>query len=368
MPFPQTKMNIRYHIIAFASALSLGACDSNSYLEELYTAPQAAFTIDKTEYAVRETVHFANTGKGSSFTVWPGNTGHCYGVDGDTGFATGSDGTFAYSYDEPGEYEVVWVASSIDADKKPVFSVARAKVLVVDLNGGLEKFVISNLYRMREYAGTVYFNSTGERISSDTLLCPIIWDAWRNAKVNSIQALQLIEFELTSSTATLSWFDNDTDNLRPLRSGISSSRIVNFMENGRLSVQKFVVTTSSGKETPYYVAPVLIPAFTDFSINGVKGTIERDIAFYDHYNVTVKLPESTPLAALVPEFTVMNNDLVLACDNNVSVTVGGMSQTSGATAVDFSSGSAVYILNYQMAGESNPHLCRTAEVTVKIIH
>ena len=221
---------------------------------------------------------------------------------------------------------------------------------------------------MREYAGTVYFNSTGEKISSDSLLCPVIWDAWRSAKVNSIQALQLIEFELTSSTATFSWLDQSTGALRPLRSGISTSRIVNFMNDGRPAVQKFVVTTSSGNETPYYVAPVLIPAFTAFSINGVKGTIERDIAFYDRYNVTVKLPASTDLTELTPEFTVMNGDAALLDGTNLKVMLGGVPQTSGTSTVDFSSGQAVYTLHYRMAGETNPNVCRTAEITVNIVH
>ena len=362
-------MNIKHYIIGLASVAAVtSGCDSNGYLDDLYTAPQADFTTDKTEYSVLETVYFVNAGEGTSFTVWPGNTGHCYGTDGDTGFATGSDGTFAYSYDEPGEYEVVWIASSIDTDKRPVFSTARRRISVVDRNGGLDRFVISNLYRMREYAGTVYFNSTGEKISSDSLLCPVIWDAWRSAKVNSIQALQLIEFELTSSTATFSWLDQSTGALRPLRSGISTSRIVNFMNDGRPAVQKFVVTTSSGNETPYYVAPVLIPAFTAFSINGVKGTIERDIAFYDRYNVTVKLPASTDLTELTPEFTVMNGDAALLDGTNLKVMLGGVPQTSGTSTVDFSSGQAVYTLHYRMAGETNPNVCRTAEITVNIVH
>lgn len=361
-------MNIRQYTIGIALASTFSGCDSNSYLEDLYVAPEAAFTTDKTEYSVLETVHFSNAGKGTSFTVWPGNTGHCYGVEGDTGFATGNDGTFAYSYDEPGEYEAVWVASSIDSDKQPVFSTAKAKISVVDRNGGLENFVISNLYRMREYAGTVYFNSTGEKVSADTLLCPILWDAWRSAKVNSIQALQLIEFELTSSTATFSWLDKSTGSLRPIRSGISTSRIVNFMDNGKLAVQKFVVTTSSGNETPYYVAPVMIPAFTDFKINGVSGKIERDIAFYDRYSVTVELPSSTDLTALKPEFTVMNGDAALLDGTNVKVSIGGQPQTSGSSTVDFTSGQAVYKIEYRMAGENNLHLVRSTEVTVNIVH
>ncbi len=352
--------------ILLSGLLLLGACDSNSYLEDLYEEPQASFTTDKTEYSVLETVHFTNTGGGTLFTVWPGNAGHRYGVAGDTGFATGSDGTFAFSYDEPGEYEAVWVASSVNSDKEPVFSIAKAKIVVVDRNNGLESFVISNLYRMREYAGTVYYNSTGEAISSDSIMCPVLWDAWRAAKVNSIQALQLIEFELTSSTATFGWYDPATGDFRQLRSGVSTSRIVNFMKDGKLAVRKFAVVTSSGNEKVYYVAPVMIPAITEFKINGIKASISRDIAFYNRYNVTLTLPASTDLSSLVPEFIAMNNDPNLLDGKNLEIKVGDAVQTSGVTAVDFSGGPVVYTLRYRMAGQTNPNVVQTSEFTVSI--
>lgn len=352
--------------ILLSGLLLMISCDSNGYLEDLYQEPQASFRTDKSEYSVLETVHFTNTGAGTLFTVWPGNAGHRYGVAGDTGFAAGSDGTFAYSYDEPGEYEVVWVASSVNSDKTPVLSTARARIVVVDRNNGLESFVISNLYRMREYAGTVYYNSTGEAISSDSIMCPVLWDAWRTGRVNSIQALQLIEFELTSSAATFGWYDPSTGELRPLRSGVSTSRIVNFMENGRLAVQKFAVVTSSGNEKIYYVAPVMIPALTEFKVNGVKATIKRDIAFYNRYEVSLTLPASTDLTDLVPEFVAMNNDANLLEGDNLVVMVGDAVQTSGVTAVDFSQGPVTYTLRYRMAGQSNPNVVQTSEFIVSI--
>lgn len=343
------------------------SCASDSWLDDIYVAPTAAFTTDKTEYEVLESVRFANSGSGSAFVVWTGNPGHTYGVEGDTGFAAGSDGTFVYSYDEPGEYEVVWVASSVNSDKTPVCSTARTCITVTDRSGGLDKFVISNLYRMREYAGTVYYNAAGTFVSSDTLVCPIIWDAWREARVNSLKALQLIEFQLTSSTASFSWLDKASGELKPLKSGISTSRIVNFIEDGRPAVQEFVVTTSTGNETRYYVAPVLMPAFTEFSVNGVKGNIERDIAYYDRYNVTVKLPAGTDVSAVKPEFVVMNNDARLLDGSGLKVTVDGREAVSGRTEVDFSDGrTAVYRIAYRMAGETNPSLSHETEVTVRI--
>lgn len=363
-------MKLKSTIISFAVLAVAGtqwSCSSDSYLEDIYVAPKAAFTTDKTEYEVLESVRFTNTGEGSSFVVWTGNPGHTYGVEGDTGFAAGSDGTFVYSYDEPGEYDVVWVASSVDSDRSPVLTTATAHIVVTDRSGGLDKFVISNLYRMREYAGTVYYNSTGEFISTDSLVCPVLWDAWRQARVNSLKALQLIEFQLTSSSATFSWLDKAAGELKPLKSGISTSRIVNFIEDGRPAVQQFVVTTSTGNDTRYYVAPVLIPAFTEFKVNGVKAKIERDVAYYDHYNVTVTLPAGTDATALKPEFTVMNDDPALLDGTNVEVTVDGRPALSGATEVDLSDGNAaVYRIAYRMAGETNPKLCHETEVTVRL--
>lgn len=353
--------------VVLGAAVVLWGCDSDGWLDDIYVAPTAAFTTDKTEYEVLESVRFTNAGAGSSFVVWTGNPGHTYGVEGDTGFAAGSDGSFVYSYDEPGEYEVVWVASSVNSDKTPVYATARARITVTDRSGGLDRFVISNLYRMREYAGTVYYNAVGTFVSPDTLVCPVIWDAWREARVNSLKALQLIDFQLTSSSATFSWLDKAAGELKPLKSGISTSRIVNFIEEGHPAVQQFVVTTSTGNETKYYVAPVLMPAFTEFSINGVKGKIERDIAYYDRYDVTVTLPAGTDATALKPEFVVMNNDAALLDGSDLKVTVDGREAVSGATEVNLSEGrTAVYRIAYRMAGETNPSLSHETEVTVKI--
>lgn len=359
-------MKPAYVHLWLCAALAFESCNSDAWLEEIYVEPQSSFDTDKDVYGVLETVHFTNTGAGSLFTIWPGDKGHCYGTEGDTGFAAGSDGCFAYAYDEPGEYEAVWVASSINAHKEPVAAVSRCNITVVDAYGGLDRFVISNLYRMREYPGTVYYNAVGQKISADSLMCPIIWDAWRKSNVNSMQALQLIEFDLTSPSASFAWYDRGANELRPIKSGISTSRIVNFLENGRPAVQKFVITGHSGRETAFYVAPVLIPAFTAFSINGVKGTIERDLAFYNRYDVSVKLPAGTDPAALVPQFTVMNGDAALLNGDNVTVRLNGRQQESGITAVDFSHGEVTYTITHRMAGETNAALSQISQIKVRV--
>lgn len=359
-------MNKIKYIIMLCMTICLGACNGDAYLEELYITPEASFSMEKSEYQVLEVVRFANTGKGTSFVVWPGNTGHCYGVQGDTGFATGSDGSFSYSYDEPGEYEVVWIASSINGDKDIVLEKASRKIKIVDNNGGLDKFIIGNICKMPEYAGSVYYNSTGEFISSDTIMCPILWAAWKDAKVNTIKAKQLITFELTSSTSKLSWYDKAEDTNREIKSAISTSRIVNFVENDKLAVQKFTVETSSGYSKSYYVAPVMIPAFTSFSIGGAEATITRDVSFYNRYNVVVTLPENTDITRAIPEFVVMNDDTNLLDGTNCKVTVDGVLQTSGVSTIDLSEDSAVYDIEYRMLGVDNELLIQHSQMHVRI--
>ncbi|WP_455585006.1 hypothetical protein [Bacteroides sp.] len=359
-------MMSKFRYIMFCMTICLMACNGDTYLEDLYIAPEASFSMEKTEYQVLEVVHFSNTGKGTSFVVWPGNTGHCYGVQGDTGFAAGSDGVFSYSYDEPGEYEVVWIASSINGDKDIVFEKTSRKIKVVDNNGGLDKFIISNICKMPEYAGNVYYNSTGEFISSDTILCPILWAAWKDAKVNTIKAKQLITFELTSVTSKMSWYDKSENINREIKSGISTSRIINFIENDKLAIQKFVVETSSGYTKDYYVAPVMIPAFTSFSVGEAKATITRDVSFYNRYDIVITVPEGTDLNHIIPEFTVMNNDTNLLDGTNCKVTVNGIPQVSGVSPVDFSEGRVIYDIEYQMLGADNKSLVQKSQMYVQI--
>ena len=359
-------MNKIKYIIMLYTVICLGACNGDAYLEELYIAPEASFSMEKSEYQVLEVVRFANTGRGTSFVVWPGNTGHCYGVQGDTGFATGSDGIFSYSYDEPGEYEVVWIASSINENKDIVLEKTSRKIKIVDNKSGLDKFIIGNICKMPEYAGNVYYNSTGEFVSSDTIMCPVLWAAWKDAKVNTIKAKQLITFELTSSTSKMSWYDKTEGINREIKSGISTSRIINFIENDKLAIQKFTVETSSGYSKSYYVAPVMIPAFTSFSVGGVEATISRDVSFYNRYDVIVTPSEATDMTQAIPEFVIMNDDKNLLDGTNCKVTVNGVLQTSGVSTVDLSKGSVIYDIEYRMLGTDNELLIQRSQMYVRI--
>ncbi len=352
------------NILIICLVVIFASCASD-FIEDLYVQPVASFSIDKTEYDVLESVNFTNSGQGQKYVVYPGDSLHRYNRVGETGYATASNGKFSYSYQDPGTYTAVWIASSINDKGEVITAIDSVKINVIAKNGGLDKFTIYNIYRMPEYSGTVYYSSYGEFISSDTILCPIIFDAWRDATVNSIKANQLIYFDLASSLASMYWVD-ESNTEREIKSGISSYRFVKFVRDGKLAIQQFVVKTASGIKNNYYVAPVLIPKMTKFSINGVEGTISRNLAYYNQYDIAITLPSGTDLSAVTPVFETMNNDPNLTDGNNVKVWVGDQLQTSGVSVVNASGKSITYKIQATLLGSDNPALMQEATVKVTI--
>lgn len=356
------KIKVIYYLL---TVLIFVSCDENGYLRELYVAPNAAFEVEKDTYDVFESVYFVNKGSGQYYAVYPGDANHVYGKDGDTGFSTASNGTFSYSYQEPGTFNAVWVASSINENGEREFQVDSVTIKVVALDGGLDNLKINNIYRMSEYTGTVYYSSFGEFISSDSLICPILFDAWRDATINSIKAKQLVNFELSSNLAEMYWI-NAAGEEKKIVSSSSASRIVEFVQDGKLKIQNFRVITASGVVSNYYVTPVMIPKMTKFSINGVSGTITRDIAYYERYNIELRLTDGSNLNNVIPVFETMNNDPNLLDGTNCRVTIDGVEQVSGVTPVDFSQGDVTYRIDYNFMGNNNPKLTQHALVTVSV--
>ncbi len=353
-----------------AGILFLCGCDENNYLKDLYVEPVAAFDVPKTQYDVFESVLFSNKGSGQYFALYPGDKGHQYGVTDNTGYSASADGTFSYSYRDPGTYTAVWVASSINEDGNREFAVDSMHITVLALDGGLDNLSIYNIYKMDEYSTgglNVFYSSYGEFLSKDTLLCPILFASWRDATINSIKAKQLMKFQLSSSNAKMYWVNQGVET--EIVSMVTSSRVVMFVEDGKLKVQNFRVKTVSGIAADYYAAPVMIPQFTQFSINGVNATITRNTSSYTLYDVALDLPSTTNMSNLVPTFTVMNNDVNLLDGTNCKVTVNEVEQVSGTTAVNFaqnSSNTVDYRIDYTMLGSNNQKLSQSAIMRVKI--
>ncbi len=354
--------------LILASLLLLQACDENNYLKDLYVKPMAKFEIPKSEYSVFESVLFTNKGSGQYYTVYPGDKNHCYGIENNTGFATNSYGTFSYSYNDPGIYNAVWIATSINEDGQVEVAIDSTTITVIAKDGGLDNIEISNIYKMDEYSTgglNIFYTSYGKVVDGDSVLvCPILFPAWKDATFNSIKAKQMMKFELSSSNAKMYWVDQGIE--KEIISNVSTYRIVYFVENGQLKTQNFRVKTLSGIVNNYYVAPVMIPLFTSFSINGVNATITRDVSSYTNYDVNITLPSGTDLTNLTPEFVVMNNDVNLLDGTNCKVTFKEIDQVSGQTAVDLSGANLEYHIDYSLMGGNNPKLTQHAVMRIKI--
>lgn len=118
----------------------------------------------------------------------------------------------------------------------------------------------------------------------------------------------MVNFELSSNLAEMYWI-NPAGEEKKIVSASTASRIVEFVQDGKLKIQNFRVITASGIISNYYVAPVMIPKMTKFTINGVSGTITRDIAYYNRYNIVLRLTDSSDLSNVVSRFLKrMNND------------------------------------------------------------
>lgn len=379
--------------IVFLLLITFGWSCKNDFINELFITPVAQFQLipDTAVYQVQRPVMFQNTGAGQTFVVYPGDAGHIYGQQNSTGFAANISGNFTYYYNAIGSYTAVWVASSMRSDGTVVSDVDSVQINVIASNGGLSNFIIPNIYKMNEYSTGPYYNSYGKFVpSNDTIVCPIIYEAWATTStINTIKRAFSLQFDLVSpTTTTVSWYNPVDGSNTPITSGSTTRNVwfVNPQTAGgadvRLETQLLKVTTSSGFIYNYYVSPVVIPNFTSFSVTigdnvytstfdattivAADNKITRDGSFYDHFYVNLTLPRGTNLSALVPSFVVVNNDANLTDGSNLSVLLNNVPQTSGVSVVDLSSQTVTYDLKMGLLGDPNPNLMQDAQMIVNI--
>jgi len=382
---------IKYTVFLLLIVLSWSC--KNDFINEIYVDPVAKFSVspDTAAYQVLSPVQFQNQGTGQTFVVYPGDAGHVYGQQNNTGYATDVSGQFTYSYTTIGTYTAVWVASSIKSDGTIVTSVDSVQINVIAEDGGLSNFVIPNIYKMTEYSTGPYYSSSGTFVSSssDTMVCPIVYEAWATTStINTIKRGFAPTFSLVSPSTVMYWNNPANGSDIQTVSG-STARNVWFVTpqtaggtNVQLQTQLFKVVTASGYTFNYYASPVVIPTFTSFSvtvgestytanynattITAADNTITRDGSFYNHYNVNLTLPKGTDLSALTPSFVVVNNDTNLTDGSNLWVSINGVPQTSGASVVDLSSQNITYDIKMGLLGDPNPNLIQDAQMIVNI--
>ncbi len=338
--------NLKLIYSLIASVFFLASCDNKAFIDDIYVAPKAAFSIDAQDaFSVFQSVHFTNKGEGQKFVVWPGDNGHQYGKTGNSGYACNEDGTFSYSYQEPGEYTAVWIASSIKANGEITSSTDSVKIKVVALDGGLSSFSVTRMAKIADFGSDFFYESYGSFVDANRIVCPMPYSLWPNY----IRRTLGVKFALSSSFASLYWV-SPTGNVA--LTSESTTKVFRFDSNSQLEPQTLKVITSSGVQKDYEIAALVIPEFTAFSINGVAGTRTRDITAFNKFNIVVDLPDGTDPTSLVPQFKVMNNDEnLITSTKTVSVKVNDVAQVSGTSAVNFSS-PVSYVVSYSVPGSN----------------
>lgn len=354
--------------IYIAITLLVFAGCHNQYLKDYYVRPKASFTLDISTDTIPtlQSINFTNTGQGQTFSIWPGDVGHMYGVQGNAGYTINSSGTYSYSYREPGVYNVVWVAGSINAKGEVEQDIDSIQLVVVDMRGGLDELSIKKIYRLDDYDAShnTYFNAVAEQINDTTLMCGIIYEAWRDGNINSIKSPKmLLAYTLTSSTASLYWWNTAQSNWVNVRSEVDN--VFGVMNNGKIAPQQIKVVTASGFENHYWLYAVMMPKLTSFSINGVEGTITHELTSYNIYDVNITLPSGTDVSSLKPEWQLMANDANLLTDATTHVMVNGVEQISGESIINGSQ-EVIYNLSYTFPNTTNNALTQTSEMHVHI--
>lgn len=338
----------------------------NQYLADYYVQPKAAFTTNLNSDTVQtlQSIVFTNQGQGQTYSIWPGDAGHVYGQQGNAGYTVNSSGFYSYSYREPGVYTVVWVAGSVDANGQVVQDSDSIRLVVLDLHGGLDELAIKKIYRLDDYdpSRNTFFSSTAESVNDSTLMCGIVYEAWRNGNINSIKSPKLtLSYALTSTKSKLYWWNNAQTNWQEIRSEVDN--VFNVMENNRIAPQLIKVVTASGYENHYWIYTVMMPKLTSFKVGDVEGLISHELTAYNIYNVEVTLPKGTDLTQLQPQWQFMGEDALLLEGATTSVTVNGKEQVSGQSVIDGTQ-EVIYQLSYTFPNTNNNALTQTSEMHI----
>ena len=302
--------------------------------DESITRPQAAFTVSAAEVEVNQTVTFTYTGSDArQVVIFPGDEGHDYDNvnNGSTGLVM-SKGIGTYAYKKAGVYRAVCVATNYGKEGKgDLFSIAETVVTVSDDDCRLRSVTLQKDLYNKELAATV---------TSDHVLIALPQKVNVNNRDIAVKAnAQRIAIETMSAGATLLWNGEAFDD--KAKYDLTAENVI-------------TVTAASGLQKSYPVYLIAYPAFEQYSIAGVKGTVSFSPYNYERSFVAVTLPKGTDLTQLTPDFVSADAQTIIA---------GGEPQTAGTSTLDFTSP-----VTYRLANrlEAHPEITCESEVIVSV--
>jgi hypothetical protein len=268
-----------------------------------------------------------------NIVVYPGDDRQNYELrdQSNTGLVVNKQ-RFTYSYQVPGEYKVVCLASTAgDRATNLQTDTCSFTVKVIDDQTEIERISCPQIIRDEVFA---------EQQANDEWLMVLPRSVIYNNREQTVSLSQRLRFYIPSDSTKVRVNGND----------YSSTTAYNLS-----SPIDILVKSDFGTERPYKLYTINYPRFSTFKLLGVAGTITLDAFDYSTCVINVTLPRGTDVSSLTPEFTTYS-----ATDK---VYIGNAEQTPGVSAVDFTR-DVTYRLVATVPGK--PEMQAESTVVVKI--
>jgi hypothetical protein len=319
----------------FQTIVGIGVLLAVCSCEETIQAPQIEASINKELLTVNESmvIDFAGS-TADNIVVFPGDNMQNYDLrdQSNTGLVVNKK-LFTYSYQVPGTYKVVCLASTAgDMATNLQFATCSFTVTVIDDETEIDRISCSQVIRDEVFA---------QQQANDEWLMVLPRSLLYNNREQNVSLSQRLRFYIASDSTKVSV--NGTNYSATTAYNLSSP--VNIL-----------VKSNFGTERPYKLYTINYPRFSSFKLQGVAGTTTLDAFNYATSTVTVTLPSGTNVSSLAPEFTTYS-----ATDK---VYIGNAEQISGTSAVDFTQG-----VSYRLVSvvPDKPEMKAEATVVVKVV-
>lgn len=268
--------------------------------------PHAAITIDKNTYDINESMEIRFVGSADNVVIYPGDSGQDYELreQSNTGLVV-NKGLLTYSYQYPGTYKVVCVATNYTDEGKSIKrDTCSMYVKVIDDVTEIEQLSANQV---------LYDEVFAEKVSDSEWLMKLPRRIKYRTSTPSVSLSQRLKFYIASDSSKITI------------DGAAYNSTTRYDLSNTLDIQ---VTSHEGSVANYKLYTLNYGTFNTFSVLGKTGSIVYTEYDYSYYEMAITVPSGTDLTTLVPEFTTR-------ADNEVAY-IDGVEQVSGSSVVDFS--------------------------------
>jgi len=274
--------------------------------EEAIKTPEVEASINKELLTINESmvIDFAGS-TADNIVVFPGDEMHDYDFrdHSHTGLVVNKK-LFTYSYQVPGVYKVVCLAStSGDMATDLKFATCSFTVTVIDDQTEIDRISCPQIIRDEVFA---------ERHANDEWLMVLPRSVLYNNREQNIAVAQRLRFYIQS------------DSTKVLINGSNFSATTAYNLSSPVDI---LVKSDFGTNRPYKLYTINYPKFNSFKLLDVNGTMTLNEFDYSTFVMNVTLPRGTDVSSLAPEFTTYLP--------SEKAYIGNTEQISGASTVDF---------------------------------